>query len=436
MKKKNCIYIFDLLGQHYSLYALGENRKKTLFGIFMTLILIIIILVLSIILISDWIYGNNMSINFSLYTILNNKSIFFNISKLVFCTNFNIEKEFNLTFYYKNEYEEIFELKYHVIKNDSNELLYSFEEKNFIFFNNIFKDTILLNSQIFINISSGYIFENEKLLNKYSINPPQITFFFNNPSFQHSNRRNPIQTIGIQFTSVFHLNYITSYNYSFIFAEYHTDDGYFFNKKKDYNLIILNENPLITSYVKYNSSNYFGLISLYLSPYNAELFERRFTKFHEVISNIGGIISLLKIIFETIIELFITKFFNYNLIKEIIKLENNTIEENYSVKNKNITIYKSLNEHSQISVNKLKESNNIVYLPKIKYFKYMFNCNKKYKLKSFFKLIEKFIKTYLCCENLIINNCWIKQIIQNLKLKENNTIKNFFVKNNIIQIKT
>jgi hypothetical protein len=44
--------------------------------------------------------------------------------------------------------------------------------------------------------------------------------------------RNPIQKIGIQFTSVFHLNYITSYNYCFTFSEYHTDEGYFFNIKK------------------------------------------------------------------------------------------------------------------------------------------------------------------------------------------------------------
>ena len=29
--KKYCIYIFDLLGQHYFLYALGENRKKLYF---------------------------------------------------------------------------------------------------------------------------------------------------------------------------------------------------------------------------------------------------------------------------------------------------------------------------------------------------------------------------------------------------------------------
>ena len=106
----------------------------------------------------------------------------------------------------------------------------------------------------------------------------------------------------------------------------------------------------------------------------------------------------------------VTKFFNYNLIKEIIKLENKTRRELFS--KKNITIYKSLNVLSQISVNKFKESNNIVYLPKIKYFKYIFYCNKKNKLKSFCKVIENSIKTYLCCENIIIYNCWIKQVIQ------------------------
>ena len=60
-------------------------------------------------------------------------------------------------------------------------------------------------------------------------------------------------------------------------------------------------------------------MSLSLSPYNAEQYKRKFIKLHEILSQFGGIISLLNMIFDLIVEFFTRNFFYYNLVFKVCK---------------------------------------------------------------------------------------------------------------------
>ena len=108
----------------------------------MSLILMLITFIIIYLFIKEWLKGTNLSVNFSLFTINENTSIPFNLTKMAFTTNFKIEKEFNLTFYYKNEIEEITILNFTVCnpnQDENKKVLYCFNnlEQNMINFNNV-----------------------------------------------------------------------------------------------------------------------------------------------------------------------------------------------------------------------------------------------------------------------------------------------------------
>ena len=440
MEKKQFIYTFDLLGKNPTLFAFGNERKKSLFGSIMSLILMIIIFLIIYLFIKEWLKGTNLSVNFSLYTINENTSIPFNLTKMAFTTNFKIEKEFNLTFYYKNEIEEITILNFTVCnpnQDENKKVLYCFNnlEQNMINFNNVFEGIIVFYSEIIVNVTSNLNFNEEKM-NEFILNPPTITFFFDNLSYQNFNRKNPIQKIGIQFSATFPLLYTTIYNYSLIFSDYLTDDGYIFSDKKVYHNVILNQKPFITSNLRQNNSNYLGYMSLSLSPYNAEKYIRKFVKLHEILSQFGGIISLLKIFFEEIVEICSKKFFYYNLMLEVLKIEKNCFKE-IKLKNENIFRDNLNNNSNNNNLNKVNYKQNIlesfndisklnifnnvqINISKLELFDYFcrFICNKN--LKVNIKKCNDFCKKHLSCENIISKNYFVENLIQNNLIIEKN----------------
>ena len=181
MEKKQFIYTFDLLGKNPTLFAFRNERKKSLFGSIMSLILMLITFIIIYLFIKEWLKGTNLSVNFSLFTINENTSIPFNLTKMAFTTNFKIEKEFNLTFYYKNEIEEITILNFTVCnpnQDENKKVLYCFNnlEQNMINFNNVFEGIIVFYSKIIVNVTSNLNFNEEKI-NEFILNPPTITFF-------------------------------------------------------------------------------------------------------------------------------------------------------------------------------------------------------------------------------------------------------------------
>ena len=99
MHQKRLIYKLDLLARNPTLFSFGNERKKTLFGFIMTVFLFIILVIMTFYFLFDWLNGNDFSLNFNLYTIQENTSIPFNLTKIAFTTNFKIGKEFNLSFY-------------------------------------------------------------------------------------------------------------------------------------------------------------------------------------------------------------------------------------------------------------------------------------------------------------------------------------------------
>ena len=406
----------------------------------MSLILMLITFIIIYLFIKEWLKGTNLSVNFSLYTINENTSIPFNLTKMAFTTNFKIEKEFNLTFYYKNEIEEITILNFTVCnpnQDENKKVLYCFNnlEQNMINFNNVFEGIIVFYSEIIVNVTSNLNFNEEKM-NEFILNPPTITFFFDNLSYQNFNRKNPIQKIGIQFSATFPLLYTTIYNYSLIFSDYLTDDGYIFSDKKVYHNVILNQKPFITSNLRQNNSNYLGYMSLSLSPYNAEKYIRKFVKLHEILSQFGGIISLLKIFFEEIVEICSKKFFCCNLILEVLNFEKYCYKEIKLKKNENI-FRDNLNNNSSNNLNKVNYKQNIlesfndisklnifnnvqINISKLELFDYFcrFICNKN--LKVNIKKCDDFCKKYLSCENIISKNYFVEKLIQNNLIIEKN----------------
>ena len=388
----------------------------------MSLILMLITFIIIYLFIKEWLKGTNLSVNFSLFTINENTSIPFNLTKMAFTTNFKIEKEFNLTFYYKNEIEEITILNFTVCnpnQDENKKVLYCFNnlEQNMINFNNVFEGIIVFYSEIIVNVTSNLNFNEEKM-NEFILNPPTITFFFDNLSYQNFNRKNPIQKIGIQFSATFPLLYTTIYNYSLIFSDYLTDDGYIFSDKKIYHNVILNQKPFITSNLRQNNSNYLGYMSLSLSPYNAEKYIRKFVKLHEIFSQFGGIFSLLKIFFEV---LNIEK----NCYKEIkLKKNENIFRDNLnnnSSNNLNKVNYKQNILESFNDISKLNIFNNVqINISKLELFDYFcrFICNKN--LKVNIKTCDDFCKKYLSCENIISKNYFVEKLIQNNLIIEKN----------------
>ena len=443
------IYKFDILGKQVSLFSFGEYRKKTLFGSFMSFILFISILILSIIFIYQWSTGENMSLNFNQYTIYENTSFLFNLTRLAFVTNFKLNIDFNLSFYYKNELEEITKINFSVCnpnQDENTKILYCFNDNFLINFNNVFEYNILFYSEIIMNITSNNIFNNETKFNQFKNNPPKIIFFFDDPLYEHSNRKNPIKKIGIQFSTTFPLNLITSYNYSFIYSQYNTDDGYIFNDKKIYHSYFLNQLPFIYSFNINEQTGYFGFMSLNLSPFNAEKYNRKYNKLAQVVSEIGGIISLLKIIFESIVDTFTFKLFFYNMLYNVIQIENNenNNNKNWKIKNSsknksisinNMTVLESLNGVSKnpiTNVNSFQQK--IIKLPKINCLDDFCFLFRKRKIQIYSKLSEEFIKKYLSCENIIINNCYNEKIMKKNQIVSMSVIRNFN-DNNIIILK-
>ena len=294
-----------------------------------------------------------------------------------------------------------------------------------------------------MNITSKTIFNNDTKLKEYINNPPRVTFFFFNPFYEHSNRKNPIKTIGIQFSTTFPLNLLTSYNYSFIYSQYNTDDGYIFNDKKSYNSLFLNQLPFINSLYIDEQSDYFGFMSLSLSPYDAEKYDRKFNKLANIVSEIGGIISLLKLIFESIVEKFTIKLFFYNMLYNAIKNENinnenskkTKISKMKSIYNNNITALESINDFSKNSIININAFNQkIIKLPKINCLDDFCFLFRKRKIQIYSKLSEEFIKKYLSCENIIINNCYNEKIMKKNQIVSMSVIRNFN-DNNIIILK-
>ena len=452
MHQNRLIYKLDLLARNPTLFSFGNERKKTLFGFIMTVFLFIILVIMTFYFLFDWLNGNDFSLNFNLYTIQENTSIPFNLTKIAFTTNFKIGKEFNLSFYYKNEINEIFNINFSVCNPNQEEdkkVLYCFNDlnNNIFYLNNVFEGIIIFYSEIIVNVTSDLNFEKETL-NEFTLNPPRISFFFDNLSYQNYNRKYPIQHIGIQFSSTFPLLYTTIYNYSLIFSNYKTDDGYIFTDKKSYDNVILNQKPFITSNLKENNSNFLGCMSLSLSPYNAEQYKRKFIKLHEILSQFGGIISLLNMIFDLIVEFFTRNFFYYNLVFKVLNVENhlNKNNDNHSINifkkkdinnssnnNNSYKQFKNVNQRYFVleSLNGIKKKNNPtinnlnskkIYLHTLKIFDYFcFKFEKNIKKKI--KLCINFCKEYLSCEKIIFNNCYNEKFYQIREIKKS---KNLF----------
>ena len=444
----NNIFIkkFDFLGKQVSLFSFGEYKKKTLFGSFMSLVFFISILILSILFIYQWLTGENLSLNFNRYTIYENTSYTFNLTTLAFLTNFKLNDDFNLSFYYKNELEEITKINFTVCnpnQDENTKILYCFNDNFLINFNNVFEFNILFYSEIIMNITSNNIFNNETKFNHFQKNSPKITFFFENPFYEHSNRKNPIKKIGIQFSAIFPLNLVTSYNYSFIYSQYNTDDGYIFNNKKIYHSFFLNQLPFIHSFNINEKTDYFGFMSLNLSPYNAEKYYRKYNKLAQVVSEIGGIITLLKIIFESIVDIFTFKLFFYNMLYNVIQIENNennnkknmkiqNSSKNKSININNMTVLESLNGISKNAITNVNPKLEIINLPKINYLDNFCFLFRKRKIKIYSKLSEEFIKKYLSCENIIINNFYNEKVKKKNPIMNKSIIRNFDDNNIII----
>ena len=258
---------------------------------------------------------------------------------------------------------------------------------------------------------------------------------------QHE-KKNPINISLYRYNDIFEYhqnNLYPSINYRFEIQRYESDDGYFFQNSKNYIAIEMSE----ISYKNYYNTNFLARISFGQSNKYYTYFKRRFQKIQSLLADIMSVINILIQIGKIISNFLLKKKMNKDIVRSLINRNIYTKECSLIEKNKKEKqIFKNINEKSinlerkEINIKeksnikdnynnlfniKLNNSKNdifnekklekIVHNTKIHIFKQM---NFLDIIKSYFCLKEKKIKLINICNDLIMKDLCIENILGRL----------------------
>ena len=184
----------------------------------------------------------------------------------------------------------------------------------------------------------------------------RFTYFIENNIIDHANKTNMFNSFISTYTKYLSFSTLHAQMGFWSIIDYETDNGYMFDKRKNYRVVTFDdkntinyEMPKITSFF----SVPLGIFEFSISHDYIESYFRSYKKIQNVLGDICGVLLILKIIGELIIHTFITNLY-------FTKLAQNIFNDNHVYKYNNNNLYnKTINNNDDIRHIKLTNNSSI-----------------------------------------------------------------------------
>ncbi len=381
--QKKLFYQIDILSPSPILYVYKEKRRPSYLGVILTILMIAITLIFSYNVIIKWINHSNYTITYN--KIISQESSIFNLNNTLFAFNSNIigndnylfsinlitvindnitncskidhEKCSNqkTNFEYISNYNDFYCLNNNNINNISNTLN---QKETYLSFNISLKNN---------SINNGKINEKDDIDDEIN-----IKFLFSTPKINHNNFTNPITYVSFLHNFNIPSKQSCIINNYFKMINYQTKTGIITTQISELNISFYDES--ITSREISNEKKVEkGIINFHISPFNIDTYLRTYPTVQEMLSQIGGISSIVFRCFSIFMAFFASTKNNYVIFSNIVNKHNN-IKRKIEVKKSNLdvnykkSIYNNNNENNNRNNCKLTNfgNDNLSMVPKLK----------------------------------------------------------------------
>ena len=432
--KKRWFYQIDILSPAPILYVFKEKRRPTYLGAILTIIMIIFTLIFTIQLFVKWITHTDYAVGYSKISLNETNSFDLNDGLFAFNSEF-FEKELNNNYYFKiyliNDLSELIELNYSKCN--------LFNEKNFKVHLDFEKTKYYCLDKNIKIILSNYLNGNEtylsfKILKRNLSYKPlyhdiPFKFIFSIPKIQHSNFVFPINITKFLFEYKLSTEYYTQIDNYYKTIEYETLSGFISLKSKISFIAYFDESLSIkeisNKLLNESNSDKIGEINFHLNLINIDKYSRIYPLIQEILSQIGGIISIFFQGTSLFMSIFASTKNNYVIFSHIVNKHN----ENLKIKNKisRNDIYQNLNYYNGYNTdidtdNRKKKSDE-----KSSFTKSIYSSNKMLNLES----IENNNNINNNCNNIKKNSNLLKRTKTNVSEEKKSTFDKIIGNNTI-----
>jgi len=373
-KCQSILYFFDLVGTSPELYVFNNNRYKTIFTSFLSIIIILFSIFFTLYSLVEFFKYDSPIISYSKGNDKKTKREFFlKDSFLMFqlIDSTSVESINNSIAYFTSDYRIIYEngslevgdleiercelgknidIKYKDFIEDKSNFGRPLEEFYCLGSSN-------RNISLFYYPDIGYniirlhiLFKN---VTEYIPEKVQTLIVSEITLIDHNNKNNPISnSFEYHPTPSFSSFQYTTVNYNFQYIKYESDDGFFFKNSKILNGISFSDmsyfNALRDDYdlentLKENKSSQVGIIEFSINRSNYDSYQRTYQRLQSLLAEIMSVISLLFEIGEQIANILCEKDMKKEIIKDII-FKDKKSEENQ----KNFNANKIIIQNSEI----------------------------------------------------------------------------------------
>lgn len=309
-----------------------------------------------------------------------------------------------------------------------------------------------------------------------------VTLQLESNSVDHYKRGNPFTPIISEISVESNFDYLTTQSLYWNMYNYTSDEGIMFERNKEYKAVVVNEgysNVRTEPRMKYDTKNPLLTVELGLYPYSSERFIRAYKRIQSVFADIWGLVFIIEAICRFISNFFVGKMYYTNILQnvfedvsiyknnqfnkiickeekmrttnnssqicpstteisniQLVKIEKTgqkTSKHLFGIKdNSNITKtnYKARNEDSS-ATRSFKNINCYTQLTLCDFIISNFPCLEN-KNKIIMGLSEKYIRSYLSCEQAIKNKITINRITklfsEEIKGQQLNQMKPDFIR--------
>ena len=388
--KKRWFYQIDILSPPPILYVFKEKRRPTYLGAILTIIMILFSLIFTIQLFVKWITHKDYIIGYSKISLNETNSFDLNDGLFVFNSEF-VEKELNNNYYFKlyliNDLSELIELNYSKCNY--------FSEKNFKVDLDFDKSKYYCLDKNIKIMLSNYLNGNETYLSfkilKRNISYKPIyheipfKFIFSVPKIEHSNFQFPINITKFLFEFKLSTEYYTQIENYYKTIEYETLSGIISLQSKSSFIAFFDESLTIkeisNKLLNDSINDTIGEINFHLNLINIDKYSRTYPLIQEILSQIGGIISIFFQGTSLFMSIFASTKNNYVIFSHIVNKHN----ENIKIQNKisrndlyqNLNFFNGYNTDIDISDNRKKKTDE-----KFSFSKSIYSTNKMLNIDS------------------------------------------------------
>lgn len=389
----------DIVSQPPYLYISNKAKNKSYFGLFLSLIIYISTLGYCISKIIHLIKKDNPTINY-----INNEQV----EDLMFN---HTDFYFKLNYYGDEEFKNNISFKIFLSNNGLNGTDIEIEknEKGYYIIN---KRIININQQnkLYINL---YCEKNCSFFTNNPNNTAILNIIYSSPLINHNNFSFPINQYFFNLLLTFSPMNRILIQKKMKYIKYITKGGFFFDKIEEKTFLGQNSNQ-----ISINQNMHNNLGSFQISPTSeCDYYERIYPSILDILSSIGGFMSLMKTIMSFLIIFYSEVNNNCLIVENIFKKANDNIKNNIMISineinevgplfksyelEKNESLFKNKTENIH---EKFKTLSNISFFGKI--------CKKN----QYINFVQNFVREYLSVENIIMSQ--LKYEEKNIKFIE------------------